>query len=817
VSEEPLGPAILISLALLLVAAAVVAAVLLVRRRRKRTPERPAAPQPTDTEKERQRSLLRDRLSELFATEVKRLEKIASGGEARYRAPWCLVLGEDQSGQGTALLHSGLHRPLPASADDVAKQAGCRFWFFDQGIALDVAPLVSGDPQLLDHMGERLKAVRPKLPLNSILLVVPADLLLCPEGEKGRAQREGLALLGERYYALVQQIQKSLLLRVPVYVLISKSDLIPGFSAFARGLGKDHQSQLFGWSCPYEPDVPYEPAWINEAFGGLYRTVSLLQLDLLSGDKLSEREREAAFLFPRHLGGLREPLRTFLDPLFKSNAYSETNVLRGFYLCGDASQQRGLLESQMEGRKFHPLFLTQLLSDKIFAESGLARPLERGLISGARALLLAKVGVAAAAVLALILLLSAQVGLSRDARAITAFLGDIPKDGASSRAATQDRDRFAKQTEQLVQDISEVAARRLARLRLPTSEFSDVDEEVRGRMRESFESVVLSGLFFGLDQKARLLFGSEASAADSPESDEPPPAGWETNKRSDQQSYRLVKPQALRDMPEYQEIVTLGKSYVDFTQHVELYNNLGTSRRKKFETVGPLVKYVFGLDLNHDLKQHQQLVEEALATASYRRFEIESVRPRAQARARALWRGLIERMFANNPLLLEAQEVQRLVTKLRSENDSGISDFRTLDELRAVLARLESDLGRPELALLNKDVLEFGEAYIEILLSLSRLSAKAELLDDLKSQYVAAFQQLRRTLIEFEVAQVGRLLLFDPEKKRLVLGPDIQQQKAVLDGLMGQAFMQPPPERPPPQGTEGSYRIICEVPPALSA
>lgn len=796
---------------LALVVLAAVAAVLVLLRRRKqaaarRATEAPAAP--ADPEREQKRAAQRDRLSQLLGSEVRRLEKIASGSGARYRAPWCLVLGEDKSGQSTLLSSTDLHMPLPASAEDRAQKAGCRVWFYDQGVALDLSAQVAADPELVSHLCERLKVERPQLPLNSILLCLPADLLLIPaEGPRRQAALERLTELGERYYALLQHIQKSVSLRIPVYVLVSKSDLVPGFSAFARGLGKEHQAQLFGWSCPYEPDAPYTAAWLDDAFAGLYRTVSLLQLDLISGSRLSEHEREAAFLLPRHLDVLREPLRAVLDPLFKTSVYSETNVLRGFYLTGDASQQRGLLESQREARKFRPLFLSQLFAEKIFAESGLARPLERGLLSGARALLLAKVAVGAAALLSLLLLLSAQIGLGTDARAITAFLGDIPRDSASSRAAVQDRDRFAKQTEQLVQDISEVAARRLARLRLPTSQLSELDDDVRSRMRESFESVVLSGLFFGLDQKSRLLFGSDTSG-EGPESDEPPPAGWEPGRRSEQPSYRTVKPQALRDMPEYQELVALGSAYVDFSQHVDLYNNLGTSRRKKFETVGPLVKYVFGLDLNHDLKQHQELVEEALASASYRRFEIEGVRPRAQARARVLWRGLIDRMFVNNPLLLEAQEVQRLVTKLRAENDSGISDYRTLDELRAVLARLESDLGRPELALLNKDTLEFGETYVEILLSLTRLSAKAEFGDDLKAQYVAAFQHLRRTLIEYDIGAVGRLLFFDPEKKRLVLGPDVQAQKAALDGLMGQAFMQPPPDRPPPQSTEGSYRII---------
>lgn len=799
-------PAIYIVLGLILLAAVAVG-VLLWRRRKqaaaKRPPEPPPPPAPDDPEREQRRATQRDRLSQLFASEVRRLEKISSGSDARYRAPWALVLGEGQSGQSTLLQCADLHMPLPASVEEKANQAGCRFWFYDQGVAIDLDAEVADDPVLLGHVCERLKIERPKLPLNSIVLVLPADLLLPSAGERGAEHVERLSEMGERYYALIQQIQKGVSLRLPVYVLISRSDLIPGFSAFARGLGKEHQAQLFGWSCPLEPNAPYAASWIETAFSGLYRTTSLLQLDLLSGSQLAESEREAAFLFPRHLAALREPLRTVLDPLFKSSVYSETNVLRGFYLTGDASQQRGLLESQREGRKFRPLFLRQLFAEKVFAESGLARPLERGILSGARALLMAKIAVGAALLLSLLLLLSAQVGLHTDARAITAFLGDIPKESTGTRAAGQDRDRFAKQTEQLVQDISDVAARRLSRLRLPTSQLSELDEDVRSRMRESFESVVLSGLFYGLDQKSRLLFGVETGAGDG---EEPPPAGWETNRR-EQQNYRTVKPQALRDMPEYQEVVALGGSYVEFSQYVDLYNNLGTSRRKKFETVSPLVKYVFGIDLNQDLKQHQQLVEEALASASYRKFEIDIVRARAQTRARAIWRALIDRMFTHNPLLLEAQEIQRLVTKLRSENDSGLSDYRTLDELRAVLARLDADLERPELAFLNKDKLEFGEPYAEILLSLSRLSAKTELLDELKAQYVAAFQ-VRRTLVEFEIGQIGRLLFFDPEKKRLVIGPDVQLQKSALDNLMGQAFMQPPLERPPQQSTDGSYRII---------
>ena len=399
--------------------------------------EDPAAKERAQEEKRalQQRRL---RLPKLFSTELARLRKNSSGGDYRYRVPWCLALGPTGAGQSTVLASTGLHSPFGSEDDSASREAGCRWNFFDKGIVLDVDGRTLWDEETFGVLLKLLRKERPKRPLDSLMLSLPADMLTGPEmpGEDELRRR------AEVLYERVQQLQKTLSIRVPVYVLITKCDAIPGFTALCGALPTGHREQLFGWSSPHAPEDPYTSAWVDEAFDAIYRTQCLTQLELLAQEGISATEREAAFLFPQHLRSLAEPLRIFLDGLFKSTVYSESTCLRGVYFCGDATKPGA--NAGMDDAPRTPGFLNHLFARKIFPEVGLAQPLQQSILASNQAVTVFKVMTALFALIGLIVLYVAHEGLARDVRTVAAFLDQVLNDSDTSGTASPDRQRYAR-------------------------------------------------------------------------------------------------------------------------------------------------------------------------------------------------------------------------------------------------------------------------------------------------------------------------------------------------------------------------------------
>jgi hypothetical protein len=94
-----------------------------------------------------------------------------------------------------------------------------------------------------------------------------------------------------------------------------------------------------------------------------------------------------------------------------------------------------------------PVFLLHLFQKKILPETGLTRPLKRGLITGAQALRVVKIILGISIFISAMLLSSAYANLSRDARAVISFLDKVPTESGASVAQDKDREcllrRFA--------------------------------------------------------------------------------------------------------------------------------------------------------------------------------------------------------------------------------------------------------------------------------------------------------------------------------------------------------------------------------------
>ena len=334
------------------------------------------------------------------------------------------MMGAEGSGKSTLLHTTPLDLPIGRPIYDLKGEgAKLDWWFFDQGIVIDLAGkfvlernTTKFQQSQWGHFLNALNRFRPQRPLDGILLTISTSELLNLSMEKCVERAKALS---ER----LSTMQAALAIRLPVYVIITKTDLIPGFSALSQELSEENLSEIFGWSSPYGTEKNYVPVWGEEMFttmlSALRRARATLYARTIARD---QDDREAAFVFPKHFMKLSSGIQTMCDTLFKTTAFYDSFFLRGVYFTGDSyiapihphsSDVQETQEAQEETSDTQtteaqedkenrvgaqPSFFHHLLKEKVFPEGGLAQPIRRILVSTSRALNFSKIVVASIAV-----------------------------------------------------------------------------------------------------------------------------------------------------------------------------------------------------------------------------------------------------------------------------------------------------------------------------------------------------------------------------------------------------------------------------------
>jgi type IV/VI secretion system ImpK/VasF family protein len=317
------------------------------------------------------------------------------GGEGRRtmsELPWYLFIGAPGSGKTTALLHAGLRFPMGSAPGEltVHRSGGtqsCDWWLTDEAVLLDTAGRYTTDDTEADRtawlgMLDLLKRYRPREPLHGVVITLSTyDLLHWNDDEIARYAGQ----VRER----VLELQARLATRLPIYLVVSKADLLAGFNEFFAELDAEQRAQVWGVTFD-RSEVHAEPGRLRQRFEEEFELLERRLYALLLAKLQEERDlqrRGAIYRFPQQFRGVRPMIATFLDAAFGSGWSGERPMLRGVYLaCG--TQQGSPIDRVLATlsrsfnleRKVQPptvgtgksFFLRRLLHEVIFGEAGIA-------------------------------------------------------------------------------------------------------------------------------------------------------------------------------------------------------------------------------------------------------------------------------------------------------------------------------------------------------------------------------------------------------------------------------------------------------------
>lgn len=466
-----------------------------------------------------------------FITTLRRLSDWA-GVKSPYALPWFLLIGEAGSGKSSLVHSARVPRLLPLEETPIGKDATLHA--FEGGIVIDTPGALimtpegrAGDRDRWRGLTRRLQIHRPQRGLDGVILTIPVTDLT----GAGALGPDSLLAKGDILQERLLDLMRQTGLRLPVHIVITQCDRLPGFSDFWQMPPAGGPDTMLGWSQPHVSDLPFEPADIDKAMVDLVRDLWAHYVHAAAGlDKPTDPD--GMFSFPGAFSSIASPLKTILSRVMRVPPYQEGHFLRGIWFTGAQAELEpahllvgapppltaapaapqplsaalpGLRpgggpvveEAPLDVAPAKVMFVTDLLSEKLFRETRLTRPARAGLVARTRGARMAQLGLMGLTVGLVVGLVLVDASLRRLVSTLEPPLELIRRDMAAGQGETFD----AEAARQLLTNFEGISRGFLFYGLIPSSWSGDTEDEVVAAFGRGINHIVLSSLHKELEAR----------------------------------------------------------------------------------------------------------------------------------------------------------------------------------------------------------------------------------------------------------------------------------------------------------------------------
>ncbi|MGI0115455.1 type VI secretion system protein [Zooshikella sp. RANM57] len=288
--------------------------------------------------------------------------------QGAYWLPWVLLLGDNDSGRHSLLASLQRQQQLLSHEDcwGFSHQTQWDWLATDLGVLVTLPQSEEPIKEDWEHHLKHLVVLRSERPLDGVVVVISVPQLLMDEP---LTQTQQIKL----YQYLLHSLPDNLGFQLPVYVLLSQTDVLPGFSLFWQELDEAHQGEMVGWSNPYPVGEPFNGEWCEESLAAIRQGLEHYLLQRATSGELESADE--VFLFAEQFNRLQTPLMNWLVALFGQPEAPQGLLFRGLYCCGSV-EAAGHIRKEVRSDVW---FLSHLFGQKCFSEKHLAQPSHQGI------------------------------------------------------------------------------------------------------------------------------------------------------------------------------------------------------------------------------------------------------------------------------------------------------------------------------------------------------------------------------------------------------------------------------------------------------
>lgn len=757
-----------------------------------------------------------------FEQALRFLSRAIPGRNPRYRLPWYLMLGQARSGKTTLLGRSGLSLPFGEPVPPPgSSRTDCGWWYYQQGIVLDLSGdlVLRSDGRTSDNDAWQtflrlLERSRPERPADGLVLTIPATEVYDVTGQGGDLLTEA-AHRAAILYQKLWEAQTSLSMQLPVYVVVTQSDLLPGFSSFLASIPQGTSGQMFGWSTPDSPETAYTGAWPDRIFSELESSLNEALVEVLGGEaSVDPQQSEQAFLLSRSVKAVKEPVRVYLNQIFTPSSYHDDFFLRGLYFAGgqfDPSASPAPLPWDTYDTPAptaapvptgaHPsaiVFSHDVLADKTFPEDPVGRPTQSAVSARHRLRFALQAGMLLLVLVGTLGLPRAYQEVSADAAPLVPFLDGIyddltaPGTGGTTAQAAFTASSPAPQSdsvERLLVQARQIGTYRPWSILMPTSWLSPLYRGIVRSTAKGYDGIVMPSLETALTSELELLARIE-----------PPPA----------QDYDQA-PTYYQDTREFVRLQSFLQALKPTEARVASYDCVAETCKNDgaalLADLNGLLGHVYGEPLAPPTGGATRFYERMVKRLDSEAIEYPPLGSDygLQNQATTLSRRFYSRLFVFNAVVADLNALADEINSLAAQS-SSITSLDAYQRLLDLINQTQNDLTQPEVAWMGNATFDLGSPYTDVLAAMQASS----FLGGSTSQAVLAdgqvrFRQLKVDLVNYSSPYTGPFLATKGGQVQLALSPGLLQLQAALQGLLGQSFLTTQPARQivqdPPAGT----------------
>lgn len=269
-----------------------------------------------------------------------RLQKQLGEKNRLYQLPWYIFVGTSDSGKTTLLKRNCTLTELYTSSISDNPQVTC--WLSDQAVIIephgnlieqpDNHPIPLLYQRLWKGLLEWAVNARARQPFNGIIVTI--DLKQLTTFTKDEAENYS-TLLHKR----LMDIQQTTHTMLPVYVVLTKFDLLYGFEAVYGTLDKAQRDAMLGATFTLSNEKKWQQEFDQFWHDWMQQLNAAMPTMMLQ--TLSEKDRKQIFSFTRQINGIKDEVKLLLSKLTLSSD-KQFLPLRGLYFT--SSIQKGQME-----------------------------------------------------------------------------------------------------------------------------------------------------------------------------------------------------------------------------------------------------------------------------------------------------------------------------------------------------------------------------------------------------------------------------------------------------------------------------------------